>query len=187
MSRRQTNRIRGPTSALSSFLREKGIVANNLNPYARAVDQRSAVADAVENQQQPQTLAVEPNAQEEVEEVLEPEMQPQASSSKSKKKRRRNDGSDDEDAFQLARSNHSKKNTTRGVQFCANCNRRFFNPASSLCDACSQISKKGAISVQPTKKKRKAVNATLLSDSTVAFPSLKELCINFVAENVCEY
>ncbi|KAJ3123359.1 hypothetical protein HK098_002001 [Nowakowskiella sp. JEL0407] len=63
MSRRQNNgrrnAVRGPTSALTSFLQERGISARNMNPYQRRAPANDG-AEATENVEEGESQTIEP-------------------------------------------------------------------------------------------------------------------------------
>jgi hypothetical protein len=191
--RRPRNSIRGPTSALSSFLRERGIRSSGLSPYGQlpvqpgqnpppAVDPTVASSNEVIEEENDGGATNGPDIDDdEEEEEIEPLIQPQATASKKTKKRKAPDADDDqEDDILLSRSNHSKRRNIN-VSFCSNCNRRFTNVGNEKCEACILISGKKIKQVVAVKKKKgkgkaAALAPKLLSDQS-SFPSLRDLCI----------
>lgn len=154
---RNQNSVRGPTSALSSFLRERGIRASGLSPYGQLPVQQQT-ADHSTNQSEVTVEAAEEEsigvtveaagdesigvtveaAEEEAMEATEEEalIQPQVVA----KKKRKKPEYDDTNNLSIGRSNHSKRQKVpHGVSFCSNCNRRFHKSSDrvKLCDACS--------------------------------------------------
>jgi DNA repair protein RAD7 len=183
------NAIRGPTSALSSFLRERGIRASGLSAYGQLTDGQipgiGVTAEAID----PVNEIVENDGLIEngdSDEVLNPLMQPQSSTKTKSKKRKIPDADADvEEDIQLSRANHSKRRNIPGVTFCANCHRRFTFVGNEKCEACILISGK-KINQAVVKKKGKGkatlMAPKLLSDYATTLPSLRDLCIKV---NIC--
>ena len=170
------NNVRGPTSALSSFLREKGIridtgrnrdhepaeqgTADNESPV---VNETSLVAD--ENVQDAHSLPVPKQVEQEPERMIA-----SSSNSKGAKKKKRKMSFDD-DLPVLA--NKKKAN----LNFCRRCCRRFLHDNQVECVACLGIKKTG----QNSKKQKKVVNQ---DGEKVTFLSLRDLCLKTVAEYI---
>ncbi len=181
--RREANAVRGPTSALTSFLREKGIRARNIviTPDAENADAPGILHTAdVGLTSTFQTSSIQPapqvtlNAQLNEPQVNEPQHanQPQVllkepSKKPRSKKKPKIDSSDDEDAI------IPQNNPNSLVAFCSKCNRRFArssfmtaNPSAkqkreaNLCHACLSMAS-GIDSATRAKARKKTTSRKL--------------------------
>lgn len=158
------NNVRGPTSALSSFLREKGIRID----AGRNRDQEQVIDERIvqENPEIDETLNVDETVDQIVAEPIQINNEPVASSSSSREKKKgkqkKRKLSND---FPLPAP---KKGTN--VNFCRRCCRRFLHDNQIECIACLGIKKSG----QSSKKSKKVVNQ---DGEKVKFLSLRDLCL----------
>ncbi|CEG68385.1 hypothetical protein RMATCC62417_04656 [Rhizopus microsporus] len=193
-----SNRVRGPTSALSSFLREQGIQVPNRSRRARREEQAtprdmsidpptpSDEASSMEGVEQTVTVAAQSSSSSLTTTTATEEMTFTASSSKKKRK----DDSDDDDDVDFAPSSSRKVVKGRArILFCVVCKSRFARDINddneeTLCSDC----KAGKSPNKPVKPKKKRLNVSkkeqLLAHDRV--PSLQDICISIVVEYIDE-
>ncbi|KAI8909077.1 hypothetical protein EDD86DRAFT_226770 [Gorgonomyces haynaldii] len=167
------NRVRGPTSALSSFLRERGIVA----PTNRFRSLQPAQTEQLAQTEQQQTEQTEeepgPSA------VLN---QPSRQPSKKKKPKKE---SDDELPKKKQRRTKKQEHPDWKIKLCQRCQRRFLNDNDQrLCAACVQLGDADKVS-KGTKRqaKMKEQEAFMITGETsVRVYSLKDMCIRLIAQ-----
>lgn len=171
-NRQPRNRVRGPTSALSSFLRERGIVPPPMNMYSRnpTTSTPLEITPDIIPEITPENTPEIPETEEPV--IVKP--------AKKKKKPKATDSNELD--FSTIRSSHSK--LTLSIRFCENCNRRFYNenPIVVKCPACLDLNNKAQKS--PALKKRKRIDNELISDIVQGIPKLTDLCIKFIANHI---
>ncbi|KAJ3387188.1 hypothetical protein HDU92_002064 [Lobulomyces angularis] len=192
------NNVRGPTSALSSFLKERGITSSTVNYRTsnplRRINSTDPPADAVEASADGETTNAGPSTStsEQTTENGTTENLVQIPVRVPNKKKKRQIDSDDDEAFEkpIGRSNYSKRLKQKfdgeGVRFCKKCNRRYFNEdvAIEKCDACCLITNSnGGVEVKPRKKKKKEVGL-LVERKEYGVKSLKDLCLQVVADYI---
>ncbi|KAI8980504.1 hypothetical protein BDB01DRAFT_796641 [Pilobolus umbonatus] len=188
------NRVRGPTSALSSFLREHGIRVNNRSRRARredtsrnedtpssqmSIDETNSESSAMEvestAQSQPETTSI----------VYNPFTGRTPKKGTSKKKKKESD-SEEEDDLDLPGPSTPRKSTQgrSRISFCSTCKLRFSQPSGeneTICPSCKAGTKKQAIikkkRISPAKKQK------MMTDAEV-FPSLQDICITVIADYI---
>jgi DNA repair protein RAD7 len=167
------NNVRGPTSALSSFLREKGIRID----ARRNVDQQPNDQDANENElggENDENVQEDHSTAEPIDNVPEQMIASSSNSNETSKKitkkKKRKMSFDDNDLPVPI-----KKKTN--LNFCRRCCRRFLHDNHVECVACLGIKKTGSSS----KKGKKVVNQ---DGERVLFLSLRDLCLKTVAEYI---
>jgi DNA repair protein RAD7 len=198
------NRVRGPSSALSSFLRERGIEAprNVFERVPGAADQQGGATATAATANSDQIAT--PTADETQDPANLPSSSHDALDAPStapnplqkrkrgpaKTKKKTPESEDELDINPKKRKQPLKKanplNLTH-VRFCERCQRRFLDlDESAFCTACLTI---GA-SANPSKaskhaaKKREMQAYQLTGESKVAVLPLRDLCINLVAEYI---
>jgi DNA repair protein RAD7 len=178
------NSVRGPTSALSSFLQERGITARG-NRFARRAEPEAEAATVADNAE----VQAEPERHESAGTVdatvtLQPTETVQLEPPKKKKKKEQKKESEE------PQNPLPKKN----VDVCQRCKTRFVLKKSSLCTECLNFSTmQNATKAKKVTKKRKTGNGggangpavskgiTLTSDSV---PLLSELCVELLGKYI---
>ncbi|KAI8069073.1 uncharacterized protein B0P05DRAFT_194533 [Gilbertella persicaria] len=185
------NRVSGPTSALTSFLREHGIRVPNTGRRARREAQRNNEIPQEQEEQQPESSAA-PTARTSM------LYRPSERKTKDSKKRKKNDGSDESDSdssfdpndFRPSSSGPRKLPTGRArIAFCDQCKGRFVRKTENeniiTCPKClagETPSKKPSLSRKrtiPAVQKKK-----IYCEHQI--PSLQEICVSVVAEHIDE-
>ncbi|KAJ3324603.1 hypothetical protein HDV06_006496 [Boothiomyces sp. JEL0866] len=166
--------VRGPTSALSSFLRERGITVPT-NPYARI------------NRDQQQTENTEPSN----EPAASEQPAPVTESSKSKKKITKKKKDDDIPIPKKKRKVQPDPHSISGLlRICQHCTRRFLIPTSTSeiteCTACRTIKSSKSSSGLAKKTKRKTEDTVIEYTGGLdgMILPLRDLCIKFITERI---
>ncbi|KAI8895398.1 hypothetical protein BC833DRAFT_660145, partial [Globomyces pollinis-pini] len=194
MANNERQPVRGPTSALSSFLREKGIRIPT-NPYAR-IQQANAQSSTnnIESQSnQVESVPVNESVNESVNTPTVETVATQSTKFKSTKKSKKKKLDDDDDellnSMKLGSLKKQKLNQSNLVsdliQFCQMCHRRFLIESNNnlICQACKVSGKKSNSLVKRSKKK----NENMILDLTGEYSSLlslKNMCIKFLADYI---
>ncbi|KAG1443906.1 hypothetical protein G6F56_010502 [Rhizopus delemar] len=179
-----SNRIRGPTSALSSFLREQGIAIPNRSRRARREEtQQETQAEDLSSSSSEVTSLVANTEQEEEEE--EEETVTVTTRSAAKKRKKESDDEDDDDN-NFTHAGPSSRKAVKGrarILFCNMCKSRFARNIETkeedICESC----KTGKVT-QPKKVKRKRLNG-VKKEPLVPYgkvPSLQDVCIEVNVE-----
>jgi DNA repair protein RAD7 len=174
--RQERRGVRGPSSALSSFLRERGIRVPT-NPYSRISNPTTAEeTPEIQGTQQASTEMAEDaasiSAHRTTESLrLDPELQTQASLQRQFPKKRE----PDEDL----KKPRKKRQISTLINFCKTCNRRFLTQNTQQCIACTSIlpNKK---SLQ--KQQDQVLRITGILDSKIM--SLRDMCLKVLSDNV---
>ncbi|GAA5808198.1 hypothetical protein MFLAVUS_001583 [Mucor flavus] len=195
-----TNRVSGPTSALTSFLREHGISVRNRSRRERREEEEEQRAAA-------EAAAAEAAASQEVNQETEPMEGVEVTNSTAQSssltsvvyrrftrgaaKKRKSDDSDDDgndDANDFAPSSSRRTAPSRArILFCTECKGRF---ARKLDDAQDQtvcpncLNGTTALKKKKVVKKRQIVSIQKEAVSKNVFPSLQDICISVVAEYI---
>ncbi|CCG83689.1 protein of unknown function [Taphrina deformans PYCC 5710] len=200
MVRSNGSNVRGPNSALTEFLRSRGIrIQNNrgrATPPETPTDESTPVeASAVSEQEQLDAAVAE-----ELTAVLEqekPKRATKASAAKSKKRKKgeEDEAYDPEDEPDYGRSGFSRKSRPAAgqIEFCAECNCRFtvtvYNKATDeglLCSACGSADTPGKVVAKakprPATKKKRA--KAVLDGDTDKVPKLQDLTIKCIARHI---
>lgn len=207
MSRRQgrgNSQVRGPTSALSSFLRENGIQPPRQNRFQRIpVEEQLGTNGNASVDNEVEGAAVETPVDAVLETVEEevtvgessttlPRLSRFPSSSKSTKKGKKKAENAD-DLKGLLPTRNPKKRIKRDqdesllCRFCSLCDRRFIHIDLSVevCQACSSIGANKKQSAIEKRKLKKAQEEVLLATGEIGVVlPLKELCIQFIVDNI---
>lgn len=163
--------VRGPTSALSSFLRERGIRVPT-NPYAR-ISNPATSEQSPEIQTELQTDEAEETVPPIASEVTgEQELQSQAALQRQFPKKH----DPDDDSKPKPRK---RRQISTLINFCNTCNRRFLTQNTLQCIACTSIlpNKK---SLQ--KQQDQVLRITGMLDSKIM--SLRDMCLKVLSDNV---
>ncbi|KAI7902081.1 uncharacterized protein BX663DRAFT_511683 [Cokeromyces recurvatus] len=200
------NRVRGPTSALSSFLREHGIRVVNQSRRSRRENSGNNESNRTESEASTNITINSAAAEETVSETGTTTIRSAAqttsvsyratasSSSKSKKnkKRKRKNGTDDDDDDDdyIGSDDDFSPSTSRKIPtgrarilFCTKCNGRFVlktNENETLCSNC-----RAGPSKKPATRKKKtppAIKKTTYPKEHL--PSLQDICISIVANYI---
>ncbi|KAI8888046.1 RNI-like protein [Backusella circina FSU 941] len=203
------NVVRGPTSALSSFLREQGIRVPNQGRRARrerdaAAAASSSQATTTQASASSSQVSTEAPAQEQLTEVT-PSSPPRISlrlgnrsrlasaSAKATKKRKKindsdsdSDDTDDDDLFQPSSSSSSKPKPRVSVVFCATCHRRFTRKSTQTdMDECPTCLSGESSSAKPSVKRKKVITRMSKNiEGTYKVPSLQDICIGVIASHI---
>ncbi|KAJ3312826.1 hypothetical protein HDV04_002636 [Boothiomyces sp. JEL0838] len=169
--------VRGPTSALSSFLRERGITVPT-NPYARI------------NRDQQQNENTEPANQES---TAAPQAAQPAETSASKKKNNKKKKEEDDDIPipKKKRKQQPDPHSISGLlRICNHCTRRFLIPSAESeiieCAACRTIKSSKSSSGLAKKTKRKTEDTVITYTGSLdgMILPLRDLCIKFITERI---
>jgi hypothetical protein len=172
----RNNAVRGPSSALASFLRENGIAAPPRNVFARATPQN------IENQETIQELVQSEPLPESIVGA-----QPQQTTAPKRKRAVKKKGDELENDDLLASTKKSRpvpkcdpKDLTN-VRFCERCYRRYMDwQLSPLCNACliiGTVSKKTSKATKHVAKKKEINAYQMTGESRVVVLPLRDLCI----------
>ncbi|KAK9458073.1 hypothetical protein V1511DRAFT_24240 [Dipodascopsis uninucleata] len=179
------SRVRGPNSALTEFLRERGIDALAIR---RRYEETQNGTLEEETESSTVELSVQQNVRREIEEQIR---------SRRKSKKKRSQDSDDEAEF-LARITSTRPNPGQ-IDFCAECGTRFTvttytksarDSNGLLCHSCGskyaeeEKQKKKTLAV--SRKRKKSVAAALLDRQDFVVPKLQDLCIRVIAKYIDE-
>ncbi|GAN06347.1 rad7-like protein rhp7 [Mucor ambiguus] len=205
------NRVSGPTSALSSFLREHGISVPNASRRARRERMQQAQQNGVDDATlDTQTAAAAPEAGTQDTEMAESSTAAQNATSsmlynprstqKTKKRLRKKggekdndsdsdfDGDDDDNAAGPSSSSRRALPGRSRIVFCAKCKGRFArkndeDSDSTICPACQ-----AGPSTPKKQTRKKKIIPTIKKQviSTEALPSLQDCCIAVIAEYIDE-
>ncbi|KAL0074079.1 hypothetical protein F4703DRAFT_1893939 [Phycomyces blakesleeanus] len=208
----QQNRVRGPTSALSSFLREHGIRVENRSRRERREDLARQQAEEASNEETPDTVqdtvtttvdtpstTVEaPHQEEETTAVLyAPRTRRtlaaanralvEAANEKANNGKKKPE--DDKPDPGIGSSFRAPKGRTR-IFFCSKCNKRFARIASlvdvgdeNICPSC--LDNNGP--KEPPKPKKRKIGSKRQSQNKAGFndvPSLQDICTDTIAEHI---
>ncbi|KAK9466530.1 hypothetical protein V1512DRAFT_263820 [Lipomyces arxii] len=190
MSRAGGSRVRGPNSALTEFLRERGIDANRIrHRYEETIQQQNEVTDDAVVTVSGSTSVREADG----ETTAEAENIAEASSSRKKRYKKKKKYSDDEDDL-LERIVRPRPGQ---IDFCAECQCRFTVTAYSksaltgdglLCHSCgskyAKEEKKQKTAQIASRKRKKSVSAALLDKQELAVPKLQDLCTRMIAKYI---
>ncbi|KAI9023798.1 hypothetical protein CLU79DRAFT_791333 [Phycomyces nitens] len=191
----QQNRVRGPTSALSSFLREHGIRVENRSRRERRENVERQQAEEASNSETPDTvLTVEETPQEETTAVLYAPRTRRALSAANralveavnKKVKKEEDEKPDPE---IGSSFKTPKGRTR-IFFCSKCNKRFARIASliepgeedNICPSCQNNEPNET--PKPKKRKIGPKRQSQNKADVSAVPSLQDICIDTIAEHI---
>lgn len=191
------NRVRGPSSALSSFLRERGIVAPR-NVFARVDPAAEPDAEAPGGEEPVVETAPVDQENTQVELVEEPSSSvPAAVVAKKKAVKRKPDSDLDNDTGKPGRSKHTKLNPKDKikpqdlsmVRLCGSCQRRYQSNSSedTVCAACRIIGNapsKGGQAAKRAAKKREMAAFELTGESNVCVLPLRDVCIKLIAQYI---
>ena len=198
---RNSNKIRGPTSALTSFLRSKGINARNINAYGTSVTGNAAnnETDPVQPTTEPEAPSLEPEEIQEVVVEIQPEEQVQEQTSvkrkaplkKSAKKKKEKKADDESSDYEIE--------PAREVKYSQNClkclseiSKYYERKSINLCNDCADAVRKVAKSKSP-RSKDKNLQLWQIPDEFIVlkesiydsdFPSLVTICIKTLIENL---
>ncbi|KAK9480544.1 hypothetical protein V1514DRAFT_325695 [Lipomyces japonicus] len=193
------SRVRGPNSALTEFLRERGIDANAIRRrYEEGLEQATAeTADGVVTisgtASRPQGREVEsPSASSSSSSAVAAAAAAAATKRRAKKKKAHY--SDDENGQGEDIIAAISRPRPGQIEFCAECNSRFTvtaysksarNGSGLLCHSCGskyaaeeKAQKKTQMS---SRKRKKSVAAALLDKKEFAIPKLQDVCIKLIA------
>ncbi|KAJ3358791.1 hypothetical protein HDU91_005112 [Kappamyces sp. JEL0680] len=189
----QRQQVRGPTSALTSFLRERGIRPPSHNPYQRIPrEQQLNPSEPVPEQPQNTTVPVASSSGEALAQVL-------ATQAPFKKSKKCDDSDDDLIAGPSSKKPKVSKVRPQGkdpallanlVRFCTSCNRRFVatsDPEQSICLACQTVTMGGKKPSAAQKRALKKAQDLVLQTTGYAGGSilpLRDLCIRYIVENI---
>ncbi|KAI9258548.1 hypothetical protein BY458DRAFT_535054 [Sporodiniella umbellata] len=165
-----SNRVRGPTSALTSFLREQGIAIPNRSRRMRREEEANAEshpAAAMEAQEETETVQVS---------------LPRRSTTTANKRKKKPE-SEDEETGPVASSSRKVAKGRARILFCVLCQARFVKEqeGQTRCESCRNGRSKKA--VKPKRKKLAEIKKDPLKD---AVPSLQDTCISTVAKYIDE-
>ncbi|KAK9238304.1 hypothetical protein V1525DRAFT_118682 [Lipomyces kononenkoae] len=181
------SRVRGPNSALTEFLRERGIDANAIrHRYEETLQQQaSASSDTVVTVSG--SSATSRSRSREVETTV-------ASSSRSRKRTKKKHEDSDDEGEVLARMARPRPGQ---IEFCAECQCRFTVTAYSkaardgnglLCHSCgskyAQEEKQQKKTQISSRKRKKSIAAALLDKQEFAVPKLQDMCIKLIARYI---
>ncbi|KAK7208262.1 hypothetical protein BZA70DRAFT_273272 [Myxozyma melibiosi] len=193
------SRVRGPNSALTEFLRERGIDALAIRQrYEEAQREQGeggqndgAAQEGITEEDGVVTVSSATSSRNSRRQSSEPAARVRSRVSKKKKR----DAEDEDDELILDRIARPKPGQ---IEFCAECNNRFTVTAYSkpardggeglLCHSCgskyAQEEKKQKKTQISSRKKRKSVAAALLDKQDVMVPKLQDLCIKLIARYI---
>lgn len=202
------NRVQGPSSALSSFLRERGITVPTTNTFERlaardpeqavetdtnAQDSTNSITLELELQSSETIINVQLGLEEVSNEAINTANITLPVGSKSFKKKRSE--SPDQSS---KRSKHTKKtnanaaannNPSTNLEFCTRCQRRFIKESTeSQCTACTAINTNVPRPTNPASKrmikKRELDSFAITGVSNITVMCLRDMCIKSIAENI---
>lgn len=192
--------VRGPTSALSSFLRERGITVPT-NPY-----QRINETDAVFQENETSEVAESSQAHD-VDTVIEiSDNAHQANSTNEKgalkiqNKRQRsfpkkNESDQDDDVPNSKRSKFTQRKKTNDdianmMDFCISCHRRFINPqkVQGQCEACETVrgKLKRAKSTKKAIKKAQELVLEVTGELGGLILPLRDMCLRVLSKHIAD-
>ncbi len=183
----RNNKIRGPTSALTTFLKSKGINARNINAYGRIVQEGNDAAPAEPVIESPLPVDTVEEVEEQVESVVEIPRKRKSKPKKAKKKKKEENSSDLELDLPTREVKYSKN--------CLNCLKEipeFYSRNSiNLCNECSEaIYKKAKSNDKLPKIKRNTLwkipdEFVVLKDKNESnFPTLVTICIKVLMDHL---
>lgn len=179
------NNVRGPSSALSSFLRERGIAAP-----PRSVFDRVQLENQNDLNSNEDDLAQQQSSSREI---------PQPAKAVARKPKKRKISKKEEIIDDLALESSSKTQKKRPlpkqdplnltqIRFCGRCKRRFLNlDCSEFCLACQALGSSSRPTSKASKhaaKKREIQAYNLTGESKLIVLPLRDMCINLIA--VCD-
>ncbi|KAK9388860.1 hypothetical protein V1515DRAFT_596274 [Lipomyces mesembrius] len=181
------SRVRGPNSALTEFLRERGIDANAIRHRYEETLQQQATGSSETVVTISGSSATSRSRSREVETTV-------SSSSRSRKRtKKKHEDSDDEGEI-LARMTRPRPGQ---IDFCAECQCRFTVTAYSkpardgnglLCHSCgskyAQEEKQQKKTQISSRKRKKSIAAALLDKQEFAVPKLQDLCVKVIAKYI---
>ncbi|KAI9258314.1 hypothetical protein EDC94DRAFT_543332 [Helicostylum pulchrum] len=193
-----TNRVSGPTSALTSFLREHGISVRNRSRRERreeeeeqraAAEASSAAASQEVNQEAEAMEGVElTNSTAQSSSLTSIVYRRSTRSSAKKRKGDDSDNDDNNDLNDFAPSSSRKTAPSRArILFCTECKGRFARKLDdaedqTVCPNC--LNGITALKKKRVVKKRQIVSIQKDAVSKNVFPSLQDICISVVAEYI---
>ncbi|KAK9322394.1 hypothetical protein V1517DRAFT_138407 [Lipomyces orientalis] len=181
------SRVRGPNSALTEFLRERGIDANAIrHRYEETIQQQAtASSDTV--------VTVSGSSSTSSSRSHEVETRVSSTSRSRKRTKKKREYSDDEGEL-LSRMTRPRPGQ---IDFCAECQCRFTVTAYSkpardgnglLCHSCgskyAQEEKQQKKTQISSRKRKKSIAAALLDKQEFAVPNLQDLCIKIIAKYI---
>lgn len=192
-NRPSNNRVRGPTSALTSFLREHNISIENRSRRARREEREAATVNTEDGEPMEGVVQTEVAAQSSSSTTTETTTllyTPSKKTAKGKKKRGRESDSseDDDDDAKYAPSSSRKVVPGRSrIVFCSECKGRFArkieNDDQTVCNDCingtTAANKKKA-----TTRKKQIVSIKKDSITKETVPSLQDVCIAVVVDYI---
>lgn len=181
--------VHGPSSALTSFLREQGISADSVRQryeenVRREREMLESATVASETQDESRATLEDINELSSDEEVLEGDEETAHIKELARAKRRRMDNDDDD---QVAKN------------YCLECDKEFaisvyskkgekYGRVGYLCPTCTKISLRRERLMKrnelEARKRRKKVAAALLDRKEYRLPSLQDLCIRIITDNI---
>ncbi|KAK9469964.1 uncharacterized protein V1510DRAFT_424365 [Dipodascopsis tothii] len=178
------SRVRGPNSALTEFLRERGIDANQIrNRYEESLatpEEEDAIV----------TISGAPDGDGEAEAEAAAAAAAAAAVARAPSKRKKKKTESDEELEDLQ---PLPRRAPGQIDFCAECQCRFtvtvYSKAAAggglLCHSCSskyaEEEKKVRKTQAVSRKRKKTVSAALLDKQEVAVPHLQDICIKLIA------
>ncbi|KAK9346165.1 hypothetical protein V1522DRAFT_405095 [Lipomyces starkeyi] len=181
------SRVRGPNSALTEFLRERGIDANAIRHRYEETIQQQATASPDTVVTVSGSSATSRSRSREVETTV-------SSSSRSRKRTKKKHEDSDDEGELLARMTRPRPGQ---IDFCAECQCRFTVTAYSkpardgnglLCHSCgskyAQEEKQQKKTQISSRKRKKSIAAALLDKQEFAVPKLQDLCIKVIAKYI---
>ncbi|ORX88809.1 RNI-like protein [Basidiobolus meristosporus CBS 931.73] len=193
--------VRGPRSALTSFLEEKGITARHRRRQREAleaqIEQQAGTSASASSSSANVPVEI---AEEEVEEetpeaetiTMEVEEATSRRRSSGKKKAPEDDDDDDFLADIKSPSRNRAYSSGNGIEFCGQCRCRFMTNSSTkvtragkLCPACAE-GKKTPKNAKPRKRKRanKLGKGTVFWDEDGVVPTLQDICIKIIGRYI---
>ncbi|KAK9448111.1 uncharacterized protein V1518DRAFT_438607 [Limtongia smithiae] len=190
-----TSGAKAKNSALTEFLRERGIDANAIRQrYEQNIEQNSATTTEDVTEDTVVTISGSAATAAERRRNRAAEAAAASRARRKSKKKKRDDDSDEDFEDVIA---HITRPQPGQIEFCAECSNRFTVTAYSraapdgeglLCHSCGskyakeeKIQKKTQIS---SRKKKKSIAAALLDKQTAAVPKLQDMCIKIIAKYI---
>ncbi|KAG0736090.1 hypothetical protein G6F57_007879 [Rhizopus arrhizus] len=183
-----SNRVRGPTSALTSFLREQGIQVPNRSRRARREESSttsgSETPATTNTSETESTVEVTVAAQSSTEQTVAYATR----SGRVSKKRKKEADDDSDDDYGIASSSRKAVKGRARILFCIVCKSRFARTIEedeeNMCGDC----KSGKVSEKPVAPRKKKLNVTKKEQLSThdKVPSLQDICISIVAEYIDE-